>query len=143
MDERNNRIAAAKILQGIVKSYMNPVRHMTADDESFAEWMRIVDSLDKEYASNPFFEQVLLSLTAEGYLPGGKSGLGYQSQRELLSSQQIEDIMKEFYNSVLERNVGGVRYSLQSFEGKYTGSGVIFPESLINAYSLAYRQNAN
>lgn len=32
MDEKS-RIQAATILQGIVKGYMNPVRHMSADDE--------------------------------------------------------------------------------------------------------------
>ena len=42
MDEKS-RIQAATILQGIVKGYMNPVRHMSADDENYEKWMRLVE----------------------------------------------------------------------------------------------------
>lgn len=38
MDEKS-RIQAATILQGIVKGYMNPVRHMSADDENYEKWI--------------------------------------------------------------------------------------------------------
>ena len=124
MDEKS-RIQAATILQGIVKGYMNPVRHMSADDEN-----------------DPFFEQVMVSLTAEGYLPGGEAGLGYKPARNLLDQWQIEDVIQEFYNSILERKVNGIRYSLKGFWDKYTGSGVVFSENLIKAYRQAYCQAA-
>ena len=97
MDEKS-RIQAATILQGIVKGYMNPVRHMSADDESYEKWMRLVEKMDQEYAKDPFFEQVMVSLTAEGYLPGGEAGLGYKPARNLLDQWQIEDVIQEFYN---------------------------------------------
>lgn len=143
MEERDKRIVAAKILQGIVIDYMNPVKQMSsANDETFEKWMRLVEGMDKKYEKDPFFEQVLLSLTAEGYLPGGEKGLGIKPKRELLASWQIEDLMKEFYNSILERTVKGVRYSLQVFKEKYIGSGVIFSENLIKAYNMAYSQVA-
>ena len=41
MEERDKRIAAAKILQGIVIDYMNPVKQMSSDnDETLEKWMR-------------------------------------------------------------------------------------------------------
>lgn len=138
MEERNNRIAAATILQGIAKEYMKPVKHMPADDENFEKWMHLIENMDKEYEKNPFFEKVLVSLTSEGYLPGGEAELGYKPSRELLALGQIEDVMNEFYNSILERTVRGVRYSLNAFQKKYMNSGIIFSENLIKAYSSAY-----
>lgn len=141
MDEKS-RIQAATILQGIVKGYMNPVRHMSADDENYEKWMRLVERMDQEYAKDPFFEEVMVSLTAEGYLPGGEAGLGYKPARNLLDQWQIEDVIQEFYNSILERKVNGIRYSLKGFWDKYTGSGVVFSEDLIKAYRQAYCQAA-
>ena len=53
-----------------------------------------------------------------------------------------EDVIQEFYNSILERKVNGIRYSLKGFWDKYTGSGVVFSENLIKAYRQAYCQAA-
>ena len=78
----------------------------------------------------------------EGYLPGGEAGLGYKPARNLLDQWQIEDVIQEFYNSILERKVNGIRYSLKGFWDKYTGSGVVFSENLIKAYRQAYCQAA-
>ena len=39
MDEKS-RIQAATILQGIVKGYMNPVRHMKSGCGSWKGWIR-------------------------------------------------------------------------------------------------------
>ena len=121
---------------------MNPVRHMSADDENYEKWIRLVERMDQEYTKDPFFEQVMVSLTAEGYLPGGEAGLGYKPARNLLDQWQIEDVIQEFYNSILERKVNGIRYSLKGFWDKYTGSGVFFSENLIKAYRQAYCQAA-
>ena len=65
MDEKS-RIQAATILQGIVKGYMNPVRHMSADDENYEKWMRLVERMDQEYAKDPFFEEVMDKYTGSG-----------------------------------------------------------------------------
>ena len=139
MDEKS-RIQAATILQGIVKGYMNPVRHMSADDENYEKWMRLVERMDQEYAKDPFFEQVMVSLTAEGYLPGGEAGLGYKPARNLLDQWQIEDVIQEFYNSILERKVNGIRYSLKGFWDKSIPSGVLpgGMMALASVFTLAF-----
>ena len=102
MDEKS-RIQAATILQGIVKGYMNPVRHMSADDENYEKWMRLVERMDQEYAKDPFFEQVMVSLTAEGYLPGGEAGLGYKPARNLLDQWQMPQMAIRSGGAVITR----------------------------------------
>ena len=146
MDEKS-RIQAATILQGIVKGYMNPVRHMSADDENYEKWMRLVERMDQEYAKDPFFEQVMVSLTAEGYLPGGEAGLGYKPARNLLDQWQIEDVIQEFYNSILERKVNGHFTTMQGFfdfpgcpvfqeSGEMVASHINFQKTAVHRFQL-------